>query len=76
MDLKEFATIALDIERDIKIPKICESCNGRSSQYLYLVKSMVYGIFHVCELCRNEILQLPKPVKATAFVQKAFSTFE
>lgn len=76
MNLKEFATIALDIERDRKDLKLCECCSKRNSQYLYLVKSAVYGIFHVCELCRNEIIRLPKPVEATAFVQKDFSAFE
>lgn len=76
MDLKEFVSIALDIERDSQISRMCESCERRSSQYLYLVKSMVYGIFHICDLCREEILKLPKPVETTAFVPKAFSTME
>lgn len=76
MDLKDFANIALDVDRDTKVFKMCECCEKRSSQYLYLIKSAIYGIFHICELCRNEILRMPKISHSIAFVQKDFSTFE
>ena len=76
MNLKDFASIALDVEKDCKEPKICECCGRHMSAYLYLVKSAIYGVFHICSDCKIEIEKLPRPVESTAFVQKAFSTFE
>lgn len=78
MILKEFATIALDIERDKFKIKLCESCNLYPSSFLYLVKSKIYGIFHICEGCQVEVEKLNGSGldEITAFVKKDLSTFQ
>ena len=78
MTLKEFAKIALDIERDKSKIKICESCNLYPSSFLYLVKSQIYGIFHICQGCQVEVEKLngSDMNEITAFVKKDFSTYQ
>lgn len=75
MNLKDFAMIALDVEQDKTKIKLCESCNRQPSSYLYLVKSNLYGIFHICELCKAAVEDLPSEL-TTAFVKKDFSTYQ
>lgn len=75
MNLKDFAMIALDVEQDKTKVKLCECCNRYPSSYLYLIKSNIYGIFHICDLCKAAVEELPKTM-ATAFVPKDFSTYQ
>jgi hypothetical protein len=51
----DLGPIMEDIEKDRQLVKNCESCGRKRSQYLYILKSLLYGIFHVCEDCREEL---------------------
>jgi hypothetical protein len=74
--LKEFATVALDVERDKDVEQMCECCNSRYSCFLYLIKAQVYGIFHICKQCKEAVEQLPSSLTSIAFVPKNVSSYE
>ena len=44
-----------EIEKDLHLHKVCESCEAAPSEYLYIIKSLLYGIFHVCEDCKTNL---------------------
>ena len=68
-DLYDLATIALDIEKRRSMVKLCESCKCRVSTELYIVKILIYGIYHVCEPCKQELMKIADK-KNTAFFSK------
>jgi uncharacterized protein with PIN domain len=73
----DLTLIQQDVDQDKKVQKICESCNQRLSKYLYILKSIFYGIFHVCEYCKEELDSAETPTEEikTAFVEKAKSAW-
>lgn len=73
--MKEFAKIALDIDRDSKIARICQCCEIEQSQFLYLIKSAIYGIFHVCYKCKMALMEIKDDSFTRAFVVKEGSTY-
>ena len=68
-DLNDLATIAIDLEKRRSIIKLCESCQQYPSTHLYVVKIFVYGIYHVCDHCRVELVKIAD-TKNTAFFAK------
>ena len=50
--------IELDIIQDKKKVVMCESCEKAMSSKLYIVKNGVYGIFHLCGVCGNEVQKI------------------
>lgn len=74
MDLRP---IQQDIDKDKKLSKCCESCSRKRSRYLYIVKSVLYGIFHICEDCKEELVcpdYCTEEIKAV-FLEKPPSTW-
>ncbi len=69
LNLYDLATIAIDVEKRRSIVCMCDSCNERKSSYLYVVKLIFYGIFHVCEPCKDELVTIADP-RNTTFVKK------
>ena len=51
----DLTPISEDIAKDRSMRKVCESCNCRLSKYLYILKSIMFGIFHVCDRCKEEL---------------------
>lgn len=47
--------IRKEIEKDLYIHKVCESCEKAPSEYLYIVQSLFFGIFHLCEDCQKQV---------------------
>jgi hypothetical protein len=66
-----------DVEADRNIRRICESCNTKTSKYLYILKSVLYGIFHLCEKCKEELDCVETNVEEvkTTFVEKKIHTW-
>ncbi len=51
-ELKVNATLALEIEKDLILQKVCENCMTRTSTHLLLIKNRgAVGIFHLCYFC-------------------------
>jgi hypothetical protein len=69
LNLYDLATVSIDVEKRRSIVCICDSCNERMSSYLYVVKLIFYGIFHVCEPCQKELVTIADP-RNTTFVKK------
>lgn len=69
LSLYDLATVALDIEKRRSIVCKCDSCSERLSNHLYVVKLMFYGIFHICEPCKQELILIADP-RNTSFVKK------
>lgn len=57
--LKEFCKIALDVERERRIVKRCECCKTYFSTYLYVIKTLIFGIYHVCDGCKALLEENP-----------------
>lgn len=51
----DLTPIQADIDQDKKLRRRCESCNQANSRYLYIIKSVLYGIFHLCKACKTEL---------------------
>lgn len=47
--------IRSEIEKDLYIHKVCESCEKVPSEYLYVVQNLLFGIFHLCEDCQQHL---------------------
>lgn len=59
MNLPEpFRPIVVDIEKDKRLVKNCESCGEPNSTWLYLVKNNIFGIFHICQKCKTQLEEL------------------
>lgn len=69
LTLWDLATISTDIDRHRSKTVRCESCSERTSTWLYVVKLLLYGIFHVCTPCKDELLRIADP-QNTSFVKK------
>lgn len=69
LNLRDFATITVDVERYKARSQICDSCGERKSRWLYVVKLIIYGIFHVCTPCKNELVTIADS-RNTCFVKK------
>ena len=67
--LWDLATISTDIEKRRQVPCVCDSCGEKPSTFLYVVKLLLYGIFHVCETCKCE-LEVIADKRNTCFVKK------
>lgn len=69
--------IQADVDADCLIRKNCESCNVKTSRYLYILKSVVYGIFHLCKECKEDLEFLETHIDEvkTKFVEKAKHTW-
>ena len=72
----DITPIQQDIQKDRRMKKVCESCNQRLSEYLYILKSIMFGIFHVCEQCKEELdcSETEQEVK-TMFIKKARNSY-
>lgn len=67
--LKEFCKIALQIEQERRSEKRCECCKALISTYLYVIKTLIFGVYHVCGDCK--ILLEIKPADGyVTFVRK------
>jgi hypothetical protein len=64
------APIQSDVDQDKKLRRMCESCNKQFSKYLYILKSVLYGIFHICEDCKEDLNQDDVEGIQTTFVEK------
>ena len=69
-DLYDLATIALDIEKRRSMIKLCDSCKVYVSTHLYVVKIFIYGIYHVCDSCKTELIEISSENGNTAFFAK------
>jgi hypothetical protein len=67
--LKEFCKIALDVEKARRVHKDCECCKRNFSTYLYVIKTLIYGIYHVCGFCKIQ-LEITPAEGSTTFVSK------
>jgi len=69
--------IKADVEADRNVRRVCESCSSRPSKYLYILKSVLYGIFHLCEHCKEELDCVETYVEQvkTTFVEKEKHTW-
>ena len=67
--LKEFCKIALTVEQERRIAKRCECCKRWFSEYLYVIKTLGYGIYHVCEECKK-ILEVRPADGFVTFIKK------
>lgn len=74
----DITPILQDIEADCNIRKYCESCNTKISRYLYILKSVVYGIFHLCKECKEDLEFLETHIDEikTKFVEKRKHTWK
>ena len=68
-DLYDLATIALDIEKRRSMIKLCDCCTVYVSTHLYVVKIFFYGIYHVCDSCKNHLIEISENDN-TAFFAK------
>ena len=50
--LIEFCKIVLDVEKHRRLVVRCECCQSFFSSHLYVIKTQIYGIYHVCENCK------------------------
>lgn len=62
--------IRYEVEKDLNIHKVCESCEAAPSEYLYIIKSLLFGIFHVCEDCKSGLECSDMPDTKSTFVKK------
>lgn len=62
--------IRYEIEKDLRTHKVCESCEGAPSEYLYIIKSLMFGIFHVCEDCKTNLACNEIPDTKSTFLKK------
>lgn len=69
--LKEFCKIVLDVEKARREFKYCECCKIYRSDYLYVIKTLIFGIYHVCEYCKRSLEINPADGLVT-FVNKKF----
>lgn len=69
------APIQSDVDQDKKLRRMCESCNKQFSKYLYILKSVLYGIFHICEDCKEDLNQDDIEGVQTTFVEKESHTW-
>lgn len=68
--LREFCKIALDVEKERRIMKRCQCCKSLFSSYLYVIKTLIYGIYHVCDACK--ILLEKNPADGSVVFIKKF----
>lgn len=67
--LEQFCKIALNVEKERKLEKRCECCKVYFSTHLYVIKTLIFGIYHVCDRCA--ILLKENPAEGSvAFVKK------
>ena len=59
-----------EIDKDLYLEKFCECCEGRLSTYLYIIKSIMFGIFHICDECKNDLECENASGMKCAFLQK------
>lgn len=78
VDPLDITPIEEDVRADAKVRKMCESCNRRLSRYLYILKSVLYGIFHLCEDCKKDFDCSETHIEEvrTTFVEKNASTWQ
>jgi len=62
--------IRFEIEKDLHLHKVCESCEAAPSEYLYIIKSLLFGIFHVCEDCKSNLECTEMQDISSTFVKK------
>lgn len=67
--LKEFCKIALDVERERRLVKSCDCCKAVFSTHLYVIKTLIFGIYHVCSGCKL-ILEIDPAEGYVTFVKK------
>lgn len=65
-----------DVNQDKKLRRMCESCNTKLSRFLYILKSLLYGIFHLCEECKQDLDIEQMEGIQTTFVEKESYTWE
>ena len=71
----DLSAIEDDVNQDRKLRRRCESCNKQWSRFLYIIKSVLYGIFHLCEDCKNDLNQEDFDGIQTMFVEKEKHTY-
>lgn len=69
--LTEFCKIVLDVEKQRRSVVRCECCKEFFSTHLYVIKTLVFGIYHVCENCK--ILLQGNPADGLVTFVKKFS---
>lgn len=71
----EFKPIEADIEKDRNVEKSCDSCGDQKTNWLYLVRNNVFGIFHICQKCKDELssLELEEGTGLRDFIAKYVS---
>ena len=62
--------IRKEVDRDLNIHKVCESCENSVSEYLYIVKNLMFGIFHICEECKLGLSYQELPDFKSTFLKK------
>lgn len=67
--LTEFCKIALAVESARRLVKHCECCRIYVSEYLYVIKTLIFGIYHVCEDCKAS-LEINPAEGLVTFVKK------
>lgn len=79
MDRLDVTPIQEDVDSDCRIARTCESCSRKPSRYLYILKNVFYGIFHLCQDCKEEMEYVSEEVKEvqvqTTFVEKEKHTW-
>lgn len=68
--IADLVRIRFEIDRDLYKHKICESCEGSISEYLYVVQNLLFGIFHICEECKQGINESDTPEFKSIFLKK------
>lgn len=71
----DLTPIQEDIDQDRRIEKMCESCNRKPSKFLYILKSVLYGIFHLCKECKQDLDHDQVDGIETTFVEKEKHTW-
>ena len=59
-----------ELEKDLYVHKVCESCENSPSEYLYIVENLFFGIFHICEECKNFMEFSEMPDLKNTFLKK------
>jgi hypothetical protein len=66
----DLVNIRHEIDKDLFTEKFCECCESRLSTHLYIIKTIMFGIFHICKECKDELSAQGSGMKSTFLLKK------